>query len=455
MTKPAAPPPLRDYQREAIEAIVSGQSKFLSCEQGLGKTRIAIEIAKRLGAKNNLVICPATVKPTWRDEIFGACQCKVWVEIPEKPCAVNKQDTRHPRWRIINYDKLSRADSGFMEELIAAGPFDMVIIDEAHLAKSSGSQRTKAIYGAGGLIEHCRLLLPLSGTPAPNHAGELYTHLKALAPDLISRDGKVMTQILFENRFCDVEMKYIGRASPVRVIKGSKNIPELRQRLGKFFFRKTKKEVLPELPEITFTTVALTIPRMFDHGIVKTDPFKDLTDEAFMAEVQKDPHIMQQLVEIGYAKAAAAVDYIRDLLIDDHTRKAIVWFTNTKPLDHLHERLGEFHPARIDGRDSQTAREFAVHKFLNDPKCRLFCGNIKAAGTGITLLNEFVQPTDVFFVQSDFSPGNNMQAAARSHRLGQRSAVLVRTFVADGVWLDKRVQEILTRKQTELTELVQ
>jgi SNF2 family DNA or RNA helicase len=261
-----------------------------------------------------------------------------------------------------------------------------------------------------------------------------------------------MTRIEFENRYCVVEERRLGMRK-VRVIKGSKNIPELRTRLNGFIIRKTKKECLPELPDISFVTVPLEIKDM--SAIDASRPYEfETDDDVFLSLMQGDEHIMRQLVSIGCAKAVAASYYLHDFLVDDHHRKIIVWFTNTAPLDYCQKHLAKFHPVRIDGRDSQTAREFAVHKFLNDPRCQVFLGNIKAAGEGITLLSEFVQPTDVFFVQNDFSPGRNAQAAARCHRIGQRNGVLVRNFIADGVWLDKRIQEIITRKENELAELI-
>jgi SWI/SNF-related matrix-associated actin-dependent regulator 1 of chromatin subfamily A len=446
--------PLRKYQEDAVEAILSGKSQFLALAPGLGKTRTAIEIINRMGAKNVLILCPATVKLVWRDEIKKWSPAKVWVEIPERSSAVKGQATRHPRYRIVNYDKLSRIETGFLDELKKCGPFDVIVSDEAHLLKTVSSARTKAVYDKGGLFERCGLYLPLSATPAVGNASELYPHLKAMVPERIQKPcGITMSLNEFIDAYCDTKIIRLNNRE-IKTIQGSKNVGDLRKRMGSFIYKKTKTEVLPDLPPLQFTTVPLDIT----NGLFTPEnstPYKELNDDEFIKAVQSDDHISRQIVELGSAKAVAAVRYIHDFLVDAApTLKVLIWFTNTAPLDYAMKHLGQFHPVRIDGRDSQTAREFAIHKFLTDHRCKIFCGNIKAAGTGITLQSDTVAPTDVFFVQSSFSPGDNIQAAARSHRMTTKGAVLCRTFVADGSWLDNRIQQIITRKTNELAELI-
>jgi len=445
---------LRPFQREIVHAITSGESKIIAAEQGLGKTFCAIAIADWEEAQNILVLTTNSAKLSWRKEIFERSTRKPLVFTPHRASDVAVPLGKDKVvYRLVNYDKLSRSENGFLEALIACGPYDLLILDEAHCVKDLGSIRTKAVYGKGGLIEHAKHTVPMSGTIAPNNAGELWVHIRSLQPEIITNpNGQVMSRMQFEDEYCQVEMKHLGNGRPVRVIKGSKNIGQLRQRMGTFIIRKTKRECLPELPELMFTTVPLEIKDQ--SSLEKTMPFKEFSDEEFIKAVQADDHIMRQLVNIGNAKAVAAAQYLHDFLVDDHKRKIIVWFTNTAPLDYVYNHLAQFHPARIDGRDDVKARDKAITKFLNDPRCQVFLGNIQAAGEGITLLNEFVQPTDVFFVQSLFSPGRNAQAAARSHRIGQKSAVLARTFVADGVWLDQRIQTIITKKANELAELI-
>ena len=445
---------LRKYQEDAVEAILSGESQLLAFAPGLGKTRTAIEIANRMRAKSVLVLCPATVKLVWRDEIKKWGAGKQWVEIPERSSAVKGTPTRHTKWRIVNFDKLSRPENGFLQELIACGPYDIIIADECHLLKTVNSARTKAVYGKGGLFERCSLYLPMSATPAVNNASELYPHLRAMVPERIQKPGGItMSLNEFIDAYCDTKIIRLNNRE-IKTIQGSKNVGDLRKRMGSFIYKKTKTEVLPDLPPLQFTTVPLDIT----NGLFTPEnstPFKELTDDEFIKAVQADDHISRQIVELGSAKAVAAVRYIHDFLVDAApTLKIIVWFTNTAPLDYAMKHLGQFHPVRIDGRDSQTAREFAIHKFLTDHRCKIFCGNIKAAGTGITLQNDVVMPTDVFFIQQSFSPGENIQAAARSHRMTTKGAVLCRTFVADGSWLDNRIQQIITRKTNELAELI-
>jgi len=107
---------------------------------------------------------------------------------------------------------------------------------------------------------------------------------------------------------------------------------------------------------------------------------------------------------------------------------------------------------KIDGRTPEKDRRYAIAAFLGDANTRVFIGNIQAAGTGLTLIGPQFPCSDAFFVESDYVPGNNLQAAARIHRLGQRDGVLARVFFARKT-IDDRVQSILARKQNELAQI--
>lgn len=444
---------LRKYQRDAVRALVHGESKALSAEMGLGKTLMAIAYAQEIGAKNILWIAPATV----RLEIAAQMRRwwpEAWVSVPFTKADVARHRSKkdNPQVTIFNADKLSR-DATFADALSAFGRYDLLVIDEAQTFKNSGARRTAVLWQ--NIIPMCEKVLPMSGSFIVNHAGDIYPILRMLAPELLERDGKVMTEFAFQNEFCTVEQRRVG-ARTIRVVTGSRNMPALKARLGNFFYSLTKAECLPELPPMTYQIVPLNL-NATPMELMELARYNktDIDDDAFLSflSAEEGDHLGTLLQKLGYEKAHAAADYLQEFLFEND-RKVIVWANNHSVIDALMSRMSDFDPVKIDGRDSHKARAQAVDTFLNDPRCRIFIGNIRAAGVGITLLNDVTKPSDVFFVQQDWAPGQNAQAAARCHRIGQTRGVIVRVFAARSVDLDERIQKILTRKQTEIMEIM-
>lgn len=443
---------LRDYQETGVSALVSGRSKYLGDEQGLGKTLQLIETAKRLDVKRLLVVCPASVKLVWQTELR-----KWWPESPRVVVvngSLRNEKLDGPVVVIINYDRLSQSRTGFdfVGALTKSEPFDLMLLDEAHLLKTPSSLRTKAVYGK--LIGHAKRTIPASGTPAPNHAGELYTMLRAIAPETIEKsNGSPMSLVEFEDMFCVVENRPIN-GRPVRVIRGSRNMEILRAKLSTFMLRRLKKNVLTELPPLQFVTVPITpsaagLKEIAEYETVLSPGMSD--DEVLEALKTSDEHFMRLRAILGLAKANAAVAYLHDFLVDTKA-KIVVWAEHQRVIDTLMFGLRDFHPVKIDGRDSQADRQRAVASFLEVDKNRVFVGNIQAAATGLTLIGDKFPCRDEFFVETSFTPANNLQAACRIHRIGQRDGVLARVLTAAGT-LDDRIQSILVRKTTELSAL--
>lgn len=130
----------------------------------------------------------------------------------------------------------------------------LVILDEAVAFKTATAARTKAVYGdaldgTGGIIDKVQFVLAMSGTLAPAHNGELYPHLRALAPEaLIDGSGRIMRRHVFEKHFCEFGTRRIAGSREVQIIVGSRNSALLRQRINPFVTRVTLREIAPTLP---------------------------------------------------------------------------------------------------------------------------------------------------------------------------------------------------------------
>lgn len=446
-------PELREYQKAAVRAVVEDGISYLHFDAGLGKTAIALSVCGTIGAKRVLIVCPATVRLVWQAEIE-----RWWPKSPEVTVVDGTLSTSEAFVYIVNYDKLSQSGGkvDYLAELTAIGkaaPFDIIIIDEAQALKNPKSKRTTAVFN--DLLPLANRVVALSGTPAPNHAGELYAPIAALAPELLLlSNGTVMSQFGFESTFCEVEEKHVGGGRTVRQIVGSRNLGQLREMLKTFMLRETKARVLRELPPLKFVTSPIAPSKICSQAQTSFDAsvLDKMSDDEFLAWLRGgDEHVARLRKIIGLAKVEPCGEYILSELADNR-RKAVVWAEHHDVIDAMTEKLAALSPVKIDGRDDMRSRQFAVQRFLENPSCRIFIGNIKAAGTGLTLVSDRFECSDAYFVEASYTPGENYQAACRIHRIGQRDAVLARMFVASKT-MDERVMQILTRKTNDLAEL--
>jgi hypothetical protein len=130
----------------------------------------------------------------------------------------------------------------------------LVVLDEAAAFKTATAARTKAVYGnaldgTGGIIDGVRFILAMSGALGPSHNGELFPHLRALAPAaLIDDRGRIMRRHVFEKTFCEFGARRIAGNREVQVIIGSRNSSLLRKRIDPYVTRVTLREIAPTLP---------------------------------------------------------------------------------------------------------------------------------------------------------------------------------------------------------------
>jgi SNF2 family DNA or RNA helicase len=174
----------------------------------------------------------------------------------------------------------------------------------------------------------------------------------------------------------------------------------------------TKAECLKDLPSKTYRVIELDLPvdkreKDFDQKqIDKPDsiPFEAISDILKMNAERKLPD---------------AITYIKDCL--EQTDKVVVFAHHIHIIDGLMDGLKEFNPVKVTGSVKNEDRQTAVDTFQTDNKCRVFVGNIKAAGVGLTL----TAASHVIFVEASWSPADIQQAADRCHRIGQKDNVTV------------------------------
>ena len=435
------------HQLEGAARLGTGTPTYLAFDMGIGKTRTFIEAVKMREAECVLVLCPASAVLVWRREI------RLWDPSASFVTVKTPADLTKPaKYYIVSHGLMSQKNGPVAEALATKASFDMTAIDEAHAFNAADSNRVKALQRAAPKLGN---IFPLSGTPMKNHVGDLYTLLSLCWPK-----GLKMNRAEYEERFCKVTHKYFGGSRAIRVVEGSKNIPQLKALIAPFMFRVKKEDVFKDLPPIIWDSIPIPLDRsmMSAEDLSRfNDVFTRFTTEAGMADAL---HILSDNVGLmslrrilGAAKLRGATEYIIDMLDNlPPDRKVLVFAHHAHVIAALARHLGEYAPAVLTGTTSGKDREAVVDKFLTDPKCRVFIGNIQAAGTAITLVGPKCKCSDVVFVESSWTPMDNAQAACRVHRIGQNDGVVARMLSAADT-IDDLINGILVRKAREFTQL--
>lgn len=446
------------HQIEGRDFALKNVSCLLAHEQGCGKTRTAIMAARQSIAKRVLVICPPIALGVWHDEIrrwTGETDPRYIQRIRKGSDKVDRIAT----WVIVGYALLSRS-----RDLVAAlkvETWDIIVLDEAHNLKERSAKRTRAIYGprsrGDGIVGSAYRTILLTGTPILNHPAELWTHLRALAPELLGPESGFDQ---FVERFCKTETRWIGGRS-IETIKGMRQgvAPQLRMMLAPFMHRVKKVDVLKDLPPMIWGTwpVALAdcaaspdvLAEWKMHETALRKAITGLTDEELLTAAFHAEHMATQRRLTGIIKATAAVAAINDQL-EGGTEKVIIFAHHTGVIDMLAVGLKAWGIAVIDGRTPAGVRDDRVRAFQNDPDVRVFIGQNQAASTAITL----TAASNVWLLEPDWTPAINAQAAARAHRPGQKDSVTVRTLVLEGS-VDAIIGAILARKSADINAIVE
>jgi SWI/SNF-related matrix-associated actin-dependent regulator 1 of chromatin subfamily A len=458
----AAPSLLRDYQAQGIAWLCTQlqdhRAVLLADEMGLGKTLQALAAAEQLHAERVLIVCPAGARRVWLNEI------KRWlpswtdrvalVEPGYKLTTIKTCLDRQTFVLIVGYDEFSDRTSQLAHHL-RPRRFDLLICDEAHFLKNS-SNRTHAIYGSRGsgtgVQSAAAKVILLTGTPTPNHAGELWQHYRTFWPETLKNvAGRSLSQVEFEDRYTRWRDTPFGRQ-----VTGSKNQTILRHALRDKILRRRKQEVLTELPPLVLQDIPLEGPGQWLSQL-RPESRALAARLHYAAEHTSDDELLKTLRhpdsavatvrrELGLLKVGPAILWVQERLAS--TDKLLLFAWHHEVIDHLARGLAEFAPVVVTGKSTPNARALAVQDFQTQPGTRVFIGQILAAGTAISL----TAASEVGVVEPSWVPGENVQAIARAHRLGQRDSVLASFLYLPGT-LDERIMRVFRRKAAEISLL--
>jgi SWI/SNF-related matrix-associated actin-dependent regulator 1 of chromatin subfamily A len=414
--------PLLSHQVEAVQKLVENKKYILADDMGLGKTTSTIIGALETGAKKTLIICPASLKINWQREIQN---------YTDRPTSI----IEGKKWEdgdfvIINYDIIKNFHdvNNKSESIILNNKFDLIIVDEAHYIQNKQAQRTKLINDIAKASERLWLL---TGTPITSRPINYYNLLNLIDCPV------ALNWMAYVKRYCS---GFQFRAGKRRVwnVSGASNLEELRDRTSNLILRRLKENVL-DLPDKIITPVYLRLKsKEYENLMGEYYQWFDKSGEADSLTLQftKLTKVRQVIAE---EKVSSTIELCENII--EQGKKVIVFTNFTKTLEMILEHFGKS-AVRLDGSMSQKDRQDSVDRFQNDENVMVFVGNIKAAGTGITLTaGEAVIMNDLSFLPSDHS-----QAEDRAYRYGQKNNVLVYYPIFDNT-VEGIIYDILKKKK--------
>jgi SNF2 family DNA or RNA helicase len=401
-TKYSHRPPL-EHQKIAIESLAGSKRFILADDMGLGKTTATIIAALETGAKKILIICPATLKINWQREIENYTDRSIFI-------SESKSFSTEHDFVIVNYDILKnfydlkdKANS-----LITKCNFDLIIIDEAHYIQNAQAQRTKLINSFSTKVDRLWLL---TGTPMTSRPMN-YFNLLSLIESPVAQNW-----MAYAIRYCQGYQFTAGKRK-IWNVSGASNLEELRDRTSRQVLRRLKTDVL-DLPDKIITPVYLRLKsKDYETEVGEYyDWYENKKDESKSLTVQFSK-LMKVRQIIAEEKIKQTIELAQNII--DQDKKVIIFTNFTDTLRKIHEHFGK-QSVYLDGSCTKPQRQYAVDQFQENEKIKVFVGNLKATGVGITLTaGEACIMNDLSFVPSDHS-----QAEDRAYRYGQKNTVSV------------------------------
>jgi SNF2 family DNA or RNA helicase len=416
-------PPL-EHQKEAIEKLVGSKRFILADDMGLGKTTSTIIAALETKAKKILIVCPASLKINWEREIANYSDRSVFI-------GEGKKFSTESDFVIINYDILKNFHDTKDKEnsLLLKSNFDLVILDEAHMISNVQAQRTKII---NSFVKNIKRVWLLTGTPMTSRPMNYYNLLSIIESPV------AQNWMAYAIRYCQGYQFKAGNRK-VWNVSGASNLEELRDRTSKQILRRLKEDVL-DLPDKIITPVYLRLQsKEYENLMGEYYDWYDKNPEEASSLTVQFSKLMKVRKVIANEKVKQTIEFAENII--DQGKKVIIFTNFTDTLQSIYHHFGK-QAVYLDGSCSNSVRQQAVDQFQNDEKIKIFVGNLKAAGVGLTLTAaEVVIMNDLSFV-----PAEHAQAEDRAYRYGQKSNVLVYYPLFDNT-IEGVIYDILNKKK--------
>ncbi|BCM94405.1 RNA polymerase-associated protein RapA [Abditibacteriota bacterium] len=406
------------YQKAGILAILDSRQLLLGDEMGLGKSVQTIAALRillhRREIERALVVVPASLVEQWKREWYK------WApEIVVLPIG-GRENERRWQWRyrahvtLVSYETL-RSDAD-----LKRGPLQqkwgVVVLDEAQKIKNAESE-TAVI---------CKKLprvrsLALTGTPIENHIEDLSSLL----------------EFLFGHR--------VGRFS-------------LRSTLAQVLVRRTKSQVLPELPPKLYSDLLVPLSPAQRHAYEQAEREGTFSLRGGPISIQSILALLTRLKQIcnfdPYSGDSAKVDDLRSRLgeVVESGQKALIFtqFSGDSGARRLTSALSEWNPLMFTGDLASHERTAVLDRFAEDEAAQVLILSLKAGAQGLNLQSA----SYIFHFDRWWNPAVESQAESRAHRLGQERPVHIYRYISPDT-IEERIDAVLQQKAALFDHLIE
>lgn len=402
-----------------FDGCIKSRGTALLMEMGTGKTIVSIAVAGcmyQYGKVNRvLVVAPLSILGVWQEEFEKFADFPYSLTILSGTVAKKKEELKNLTGNglqvvVVNYESAWR-----LEEDLKAYNADLVIADEAHKLKENRSKQSQGMHHIG---DKARYKLLLTGTVITNRELDVFSQYRFLNPQIFGTSFYA-----FRNQYFDMG----GYCNHTPIFR-KWMCDDFLQKLHSIAFRVTKAECL-DLPSVTEEV------RQVDLESKAAKLYDNIEDESY-AELGKSEvttaNILTRLLRLSQitgghltdddgvvntvssAKLEALSDIIDTAMAEN--KKIVVMARFVPEMDDIQEMLEKKKICYAVVRGGVKDRESEIHRFQYDDKCRVFVGQIAAAGLGITL----TAASTMVFYSLDYNMSNFEQAKARIHRAGQK-----------------------------------
>lgn len=418
---------LRDYQVSGFEFFKTlSDYQFggiLADEMGLGKTIQTIAFLLSNKDKKSIVITPTALIYNWKNELEKfAPTLKVGL------LHAAKSEREKILDNIDNYDVILTTYTTYKNDIDKYKniSFDYCIIDEAQNIKNPDAIITKAIKNVNAKVKFA-----LTGTPIENNLMELWSIFDFIMPGYLYNKSK------FKSIF----------------INNDKNIIELKNLIKPFILRRTKKEVITELPDKIEQKIIIDLEKEHKRAYkgyvnlitrkIKENNQDNITVFSYLTKLRQlclSPELMVK----NYQGKNSKLDVLINIINDSSDEKILVFSQFTKVLEVIGKRLNEenISYSYLDGKTSAKDRVKLVEEF-NTNNNKVFLISLKAGGTGLNLTSANI----VVHFDPWWNPAVEDQASDRAHRIGQKNVVNVIKLIAKGTAEERVINLQETKKE--------
>lgn len=418
---------LRDYQVSGFEFFKTlSDYQFggiLADEMGLGKTIQTIAFLLSNKDKKSIVITPTALIYNWKNELEKfAPTLKVGL------LHAAKSEREKILDNIDNYDVILTTYTTYKNDIDKYKNinFDYCIIDEAQNIKNPDAIITKAIKNVNAKVKFA-----LTGTPIENNLMELWSIFDFIMPGYLYNKSK------FKSIF----------------VNNDKNVIELKNLIKPFILRRTKKEVITELPDKIEQKIIIDLEKEHKRAYkgyvnlitrkIKENNQDNITVFSYLTKLRQlclSPELMVK----NYQGKNSKLDVLINIINDSSDEKILVFSQFTKVLEVIGKRLNEenISYSYLDGKTSAKDRVKLVEEF-NTNNNKVFLISLKAGGTGLNLTSANI----VVHFDPWWNPAVEDQASDRAHRIGQKNVVNVIKLIAKGTAEERVINLQETKKE--------